>query len=485
MNKTMKMMLALVAGAMMLTACSSEDILENIETTEVAQDASQLKPMTFTAVQEGQGSTRVAIDGLAINWTANDKICIFDGATENCGVQEFTLATGEGSTSATFSGSAATASTYYALYPYAAGEILRQVTKAEAKAIENDEGILESWRDQINQGEEEGLKESLTSSHISEENQAIILAYLKNEPIRTPGVALVGSTIKNVVIPAEQTATAGSADPQAMIMVAKGDDTDALQFKNVCAYVKVTPQFNCHAISLVSKGTEQIAGKVDVNYNDGEPTTTVTAEGTNTVSLVGTITAGSAYYIAVRPEALTTGFTIEFLTTDKNTYYARSTSNALNLARSNVKNLGEFATSGTWTHNGLATKGDAGDGHSWVLLTPTIKMATAHAGDQNDYKFAEILSWGSTWVLPTRTELEYLRANGAFNFDGSNNLSLVGMGVLKYAVNIEIESTSNGFWSSTPGSTADKQWAVSDHEGFYEADKTTSMGAVYVYKNNN
>lgn len=475
MKKTLNMMLAMMAGAMAFTACSNDDILENIENNEVAEAPSLLKPMTFTAVQEGEGGTRAAIDGLNINWTAGDKISIFDGATENAGVQMFTLATGDGTTSATFTGSAADAATYYALYPYAVGETSRPVSQAEAEAAAGSASrYLDSWKRYIEDGNEAMVQSDMPRRGISAENQAIILAYLKNQPIGTPGVALDGSSIKGVVIPAEQTATAGSADPTAMVMVAKGNDKDALQFKNVCAYVKVTPQFNCTAICLKSNGAENLAGKMTVNYNDGEPTITVTADGTNTVYLVGDITADNAYYIAVRPEALASGFTIEFLTAGDKKYYARSTSKTLALARSNVKNLGEFATDGTWNYKDIATCG-TDNGHDWALLSiGGIKIATSLVPDNP--VFAEIPDWGEGWELPSVADFESIYNNGFYYVGGT--LTLKGNGILKYVVNTDITRNVNRLWTSTPDADPDKQLAFGTAYGTSGWQYKTSDSAV-------
>lgn len=489
MKKTLNMMLAIMAGAMLFTACSSDDILDNIENNEVAEVPSQLKPMTFTAVQEGQGGTRAAIDGLTIKWTAGDKISIFDGASENDGDQMFTLATGENTTSATFTGSAASASTYYALYPYAVGSVSRPATEEDAAAAAGScSGYLDLWGAYIEMGYEDMVQDDMDQCSISAENQAIIFAFLKGQNITVPGVQLDGSSIKNVVIPAEQTATAGSADPKAMIMVAKGSDKDALEFKNVCAYVKVTPQFDCTAICLTSKGTENIAGKVTVNYNDGEPTTTVTADGTNAVYLVGTITAGNAYYIAVRQETLASGFTIEFLTADKNTYYARSTDNALALVRSKVKNLGEFSTSGTWTTTSPTT-GDDGNGHTWKLLTPTFKISTLTAiGAKTEYDNIPS-TWGTDWVLPTADEYAELYPNGAFQRAENKCLSINGLGILKYCNSFEMDCTSSYgtpvLWTSTPDpSYSSKQKALYTSNGtILGIPKTETFNYLFKYTN--
>ena len=134
MKKTFKTMLALMAGAMTFTGCTS-DILEN--TPE--QIPSALKPMTFTAIQEGQGdATRTAISGTAINWTKSDKISIFDGVADKDGnlAREFVLTGEGGSASGTFTGEAdPAATTYYALYPNVVSKSESKIpTEADAKA---------------------------------------------------------------------------------------------------------------------------------------------------------------------------------------------------------------------------------------------------------------------------------------------------------------------------------------------------------------
>lgn len=494
MKKTLNMMLALMAGAMAFTACSSDDIIEN---NEVAEVPSQLKPMTFTAVQEGEGGTRAAIDGLSIKWTAGDKISIFDGSSVNDGDQMFTIENGAGTTSATFTGSAADAGTYYALYPYAVASTSHAVTKAEANAAKGDTYMADYWKEEYENAyddEERAMylyywKGDMDDDGISEENQAIIFAYIKGENVTVPGVALDGSSIKNVVIPAEQTVTTGqTVDPQAVVMVAKGDDKDALQFKNVCAYVKVTPKFDCYAIGITSNGNEQLAGKMTVNYNNGDPTTTVTADGTNTVYLVGDITADNAYYIAVRPEALTSGFTIEFLTADKATYYARSTNKALDLARSNVKNLGSFSTTSTpWTISS-ATSGNDGNGHDWMLITPTLKIAVSSSTPLSaDYvTFDNVPSWGADWVLPSKADFAELYTNGCISYKNDNGAKVTwrGLGILKYKEGFTWENNPI-LWSSTPDpDNSTRQMALWTYNGTIQGFSKTNK-AFYIFKYNN
>lgn len=101
----------ILAATLLLLACNQENILENKDN---GSEAGQRVPMTFTA---GTAQTRTALgdDGMAVNWTLNDKVAIWDGTYKN----EFTATTVSGS-NATLEGEAQTAESYTAFYPYAA-----------------------------------------------------------------------------------------------------------------------------------------------------------------------------------------------------------------------------------------------------------------------------------------------------------------------------------------------------------------------------
>lgn len=107
--KAMKLLLGAACVALaggLMTACT-QDETEGLAT-------GKLVPMTFTA---GTAQTRTALgdDGMAVNWTLNDKVAIWDGTYKN----EFTATTVDGS-NATLEGEAQTAESYTAFYPYAA-----------------------------------------------------------------------------------------------------------------------------------------------------------------------------------------------------------------------------------------------------------------------------------------------------------------------------------------------------------------------------
>lgn len=424
-----------------------------------SDSVSQLKHMSFTAAQEDtDGVTRASIDGLAIKWSDGDAISVFDGSSTNNGDQRFDLVSGSGNTTGSFEGDAAEADSYYALYPYAASSYDEHIPTLQEVAIalgEEDFYMLEMNKREYDEGylDDEDLEDYLNSyySDASPETIAFALAYFRDQVVAyKDGPQRNGDLFENVSIPAEQTVESGqSADPTALLMIAKSDGEGNFAFKNICAFVKITPKFDCAAIAIRSKGSQSLAGTVTVDYNDGVPSTTVTSNGSNQVVLVGTITAGSAYYIAVRPESLSSGFTVEFLTADKGHYYARSTGKTLSLVRNNVTNLGEFEAEGAWSVSS-ATAGDDGNGHEWMLVIPTLKLATTHLGI-TDYANAEG-QWGSDWVSMTKEDVEALYAAVKPSFSYVNypySVIIEGPGVLKYADAYNSTYGTTQIWTST------------------------------------
>lgn len=147
--------------------------------------------------------------------------------------------------------------------------------------------------------------------------------------------------IEFVTMKAKQTAVAGSFDPETALMVSKtAPGGTSMSFRNVVGYVKVTPQFDCDMISLISEdSSDLLAGTVSIDYNNGEPVVTVSDDGTNSVSISGDIVAGKTYYIAVLPGTLKSGFRLVFFAKDGKDA-VKSTSKSLEIKRNTVINLG-------------------------------------------------------------------------------------------------------------------------------------------------
>lgn len=147
--------------------------------------------------------------------------------------------------------------------------------------------------------------------------------------------------IEFVEMKAKQMAVAGSFDPEAALMVSRTEPGGtSMSFRNVVGYVKVTPQFDCDMISLISEdSSDLLAGTVSIDYNNGEPVVTVSDDGTNSVSISGDIVAGKTYYIAVLPGTLKSGFRLVFFAKDGKDAI-KSTSKPLEVKRNTVINLG-------------------------------------------------------------------------------------------------------------------------------------------------
>lgn len=349
MKKTMKTLLAMMAGTLAFSACSDEDAILN----ENTGNATVVTPiLTFTAATESDGATRAAIDGFDIKWQAGDAILMMDGTNSS----KYNLDAGcEGTTSGTFTvdgeSTAVSGENIYAIYPYAEST-LHTVDQAEAEAAAGSASNLENLQDDMQYLGEEYVKDDMDMYHISAENQAIILAYLKGQTIGTPAPELSGTSITNVVIPDVQTVAVGqTVDPKAVLMVAKADGED-LAFKNVCSYVKVTPTVACKKIEVRANGAD-LAGICTVAVSD-EPAASITSDGTSVVTLKaadGDLAAGT-YYIAVLPGAKSNGIEVRFYTSAETfNYNARSTS--FTFVRSKVhsggNNSGALGT--TWSKN--------------------------------------------------------------------------------------------------------------------------------------
>ena len=242
------------------------------------ENESATKVMTFTATQEGDEQSTRA----AISSTESKVINWQEGDQisifDGKTNNQFTLKNGAGTKSATFQGNAATAAKYTAVYPY----------QSEAS-------------------------------------------------YDTSNGKVTGITLKPT-----QNATANSFDKEAALMIAEGDNT-TLTFKNVVGYVKVTPKFACSKIVLQAAGeSEYLAGMCTLSYGDGMPSIAFTSEQSTSITLLGTITANTVYYIAVPAVTLTAGWSISF-TDNTGDVYTRKGSNSITFKRNTIINLGEFS----------------------------------------------------------------------------------------------------------------------------------------------
>lgn len=172
-------------------------------------------------------------------------------------------------------------------------------------------------------------------------------SYTAIYPCQESGLKLNGNSVEGAWLNSVQTATAGTFDPKANLMMARTKSGDKiLQFHNMTAFVKVTPQMDCEQITIVSAdSTVALAGTMTMTLDeDGTASATVTGDFSHQVSLTGDIKAGQTYYIAIAPAALNGGIRMGITTADGKHYY-KDASKLAAFTANKVLNLGSISTS--------------------------------------------------------------------------------------------------------------------------------------------
>lgn len=122
-----------VAGMLALSSCSNDS--DELVINETPHE------MTFTA---GYGdATRAAISGTSVTWETGDRIKVF--STKNNTGKNFSLSTGAGSNSATFTGEAVDDSKFYVVYPSGYGTSLDGTT-IKGLRIERNQYNMDAWQ---------------------------------------------------------------------------------------------------------------------------------------------------------------------------------------------------------------------------------------------------------------------------------------------------------------------------------------------------
>lgn len=440
----MKTFLAFMAGVLTFSACGLDELeVPTPNSTTNSYDADVIS--TFSAHTEKTVATRAIIDNLEIKWQPGDAIrmmeAIFpfnpdnpaekpDAFGYNEKYADFDISSGHGTTSATFQwnkqgegiGKGEIGKTnMYAVYP---AKMKRYVSIGEIRPI------LKKYSDWFSSDSEDW--EDLFKSPLTPEEEALVKAYEKNEPVEDGQAEVAGiKKVKGLHLPRIQTVAAGQAvDPKAMLMVAEsrfdayGWRWTNLNFQNVCAYIKVTPATALEKIEVRANNNkdEYLAGELVVDV----PTAAVDAvlsshECSSSVTLrakEGKLAVGT-YYIAVVPGKFSKGLSIRFYYDGKK-YDENTVSTPYTLERNKVYDL-SLQTTGTAKATINGTEVDV----NWIQLwAGGPKFAekevegkltfTEAAKKGNDYV------WGANWRTPSKDEMEELLKAGSNN---SNKVS--------------------------------------------------------------
>ncbi len=139
----------------------------------------------------------------------------------------------------------------------------------------------------------------------------------------------------SATIPASQQAVLGSFDPKANVSVAKCANGEDFQLKNVCSLLRLVIPAGAEYDRIIVKsnsGDNKIAGDVSVDPETGVAAIT---DGVSEIELTpeagGKISQGE-YYVAMIPQTLTTGITVELYKGDE--VYAKLYKKELSFVRS-------------------------------------------------------------------------------------------------------------------------------------------------------
>lgn len=532
MKKTMKTLLALMAGVMTFSACSNENVLSDENPTNTPGGKGV---RSFTAYTESDAATRATIDGLDVKWEASDVITVFG---DNSG--KYKLTEGAGYTSGKFEvqeGDGVEGTDFYAICPAADEE--RDVTEEEAWAIASNY-ITKDIFDKVKYGGNPvtilGTEEYVQWKKVTANDFDWVDGFIKHVK-KIPSYTMDGNMVKNVFLPFVQTVDVEKGqvvDPKAMLMVAKADENKNLNFKNVCSYIKVRTTKPCKKIVVQSNlANDAIAGIFDVEVSENptiSPADRSRGNGPTVITLQakeGDLAAKTTYYIAVLPGTYTKGISVKFYTTDE--YVTERTSDeSITLERNNVYSGGKQPEDPTLGIKGVdklkigdkeydmiwyqlwaggprfAIKNVCNDyrreyvsGTEYDWNSDFVGYQSTSMSFNNAVKSGSDYVWGTNWYTPDQEDLDELMkaAQGDENAKVTctvssefGELGLVFRGKGDYAVNAVFFPTQNGggddaeahYWSSTADGSKGCLMTLYKSGGVWQSD-WYSEGKTYEY----
>ncbi len=271
-------------------------------------------------------------------------------------------------------------------------------------------------------------------------------------------VTFSNNTFSGVELKATQEAKEGSFDPEAAIMVAKSNGTN-LPFKNVVAYFKVTPTFDCSEIVVTAhKSTDALAGKFDVAIDgEGTPSISSITNKSREVRLTGIITANKDYYILLLPGTFEYGFSVTLKPKDDTTKkYFKQKNSSFILNRNDLWNLGQMkgatvvseSTIPYITFTAPGTQSFSYDNYSYQVNTGVANDAnqyleySVNGGEWKNFNYVQSVSFGgSNGDLRLRAKVDqgkYLASDAGpmFKF-GNDNVEVNCTGDIRTLIDYE------------------------------------------------
>lgn len=255
------------------------------------------------------------------------------------------------------------------------------------------------------------------------------------------GATLSGNVIKNVTLPSEQTAKAGSFDAAYNFSVATASSDLQLSFKNVGSLVRFSVSNDqaskVRKVKLTSyDDTVDLTGTFDITLGE-KPVATPTSGQQPSATLIADsgLKAGKYYYFSVLPSVLSSGFSLTFYD-DEDKIWQKDYPNEENLVRSSIQKLApikvgtfmnslltntnliaavEAETRKTFTKNADGSVSLSNADNYQIVMSVTLLDISG----KGDPSICESIG------LFNNLELLYCSENGITNLDLSNNTKLI------------------------------------------------------------
>ena len=397
----------LAAAVTMLAALSCNKEIANVEPIAPESDA-----VVFTAYTDGADTKTELSEGWQPVWKSGDRIWILNAKQEDTGWKKAYSTTDDNATIATFTEEDDSypleGTQYFAVYP--------------AGAADNA-----TWE---------------------------------------------GEDVMGVTLTPNQTATPESYDPAAHIAVAKSETT-SLSFSNAVSLFEFTVKNEgVKSVTIYSNNGEPLSGSCNISSEGIVTPWTGEGEANSWVELSagdGTFEQGKTYYIAVFPNTLQSGFTVEFsFGGDK--LKVRSYDNSLTIERNKILGLGEleyvapevvpsdYGLVGSFQGWDPANKTEMVEDEDGWIVTKNIELYK-----DDELKFVKGTTWDVSYgakdeVLVADGDIAYTLVAGGQNIKVSQNgkhdnyfnpttLSFKYSCVEEYTGNVVITINNKANWS--------------------------------------
>ena len=408
MKKSFFLLFALLGLLFTGVACTVEELVPEQNGDE--NGLPQSSTVTISATLE-QTTTKTAFgDSYSVCWSANDQIRIFNASTP-AGVL-FTLTSGEGTTSATFSGNELTGDgPFYAVYPASAAS-------------------------------------TLSGGAVS---------------LMVPGTQAYapGSFGKGYNISASQS--------EALTDFSFKNVGGLISFS-------LTGNASVRRINLYTKANELLNGSASVSFTDGVPSLSWSAGQSGDAFKMMSLDCGSSgvalnsstetlFYMVLPNGSLSAGFTIEVIDNDETAMVKNVSGNSAQIVRSSIRPMPAFAYSSQYKAPFLLSANPAGAFSGVLANEETFAEGCSYSEDSGQYsylntsgenatRYLRIQDWSAGFALGLTTPYS-LNAGGkasvtveALGATGVNSLDETEMKVLKIVGNrawIADPNTGYGF----------------------------------------